>query len=88
MRVVTRPAARILESFTLLGEGDLSTSIDATTRDEFGRIVAAFDQTRDKLRALMSQVRDAGHSVGGTSQQLAAGHSELAARSEQQASAL
>jgi methyl-accepting chemotaxis protein len=88
VRVVTRPAARILESFTLLGEGDLGTSIDVTTHDEFGRIVAAFNQTRDKLRALMSQVRDAGHSVGSTSQQLAAGHDELAARSAQQAAAL
>jgi methyl-accepting chemotaxis protein len=88
VRVVTRPAAQILESFTRLGEGDLTTRIESTTRDEFGRIVSAFNQTRDKLHGLMSQVRDAGHNVGSSSQELAGGHAELAVRSEQQATAL
>jgi methyl-accepting chemotaxis protein len=88
VRVVTRPAATILDSFTRLGEGDLTTSMAARTSDEFGRIVVAFNQTRDKLHALMSRVRDAGHNVGMASRGLAAGHAELAARSEQQASAL
>ena len=89
VRIVTRPAAQILEAFTRLGEGDLTTRIAATgTRDEFGRIAGAFDQTRDKLHGLMAQVKDAGHSVGSSSSELASGHAELAARSEQQATAL
>ncbi|MDB5859067.1 MAG: tar4 [Ramlibacter sp.] len=88
VRVVTRPAAQILDRFTRLGEGDLTTRMTATTRDEFGRIVTAFDQNREKLHALMSRVRHAGHAVGTSSNALAGGHAELAVRSEQQATAL
>src|SRR4051794_19777056 len=88
VRVVTRPAAVILRSFDRVGAGDLGTRVETTSRDEFGRIVRAFDGTRDKLRLLITQVRDAGASVGQSSQQLATGHSELAARSEEQATSL
>ena len=90
VRTVTRPAARLLESFTALaqGEGDLTTRIDVSTNDEFGRIVTAFNATMEKLHALMSQVRDIGQNIGGASRDIAAGHSELSARSEQQASSL
>lgn len=90
VRVVTRPAAQILESFTMLaqGEGDLTTRIPVTTNDELGHIVIAFNQTMEKLHALMSQVRAIGQSIGASSKEIARGNTELSARSEQQASSL
>jgi methyl-accepting chemotaxis protein len=90
VRAVTRPAAKLLESFTALaqGEGDLTTRINVSSNDEFGRIVVAFNATMEKLHALMSQVRDIGQSIGSSSKDVAAGNAELSARSEQQASSL
>ena len=90
VRTVTRPAAKLLESFNALaqGEGDLTTRINVSSNDEFGRIVTAFNATMEKLHALMSQVRDIGSSIGTSSRDIAAGNSELSARSEQQASSL
>ncbi|HEY0823622.1 MAG TPA: methyl-accepting chemotaxis protein [Ramlibacter sp.] len=90
VRAVTRPAARLLASFNALaqGEGDLTTRIHVRSNDEFGRIVTAFNATMEKLHALMSQVRDIGQTIGTASRDLANGHSELSARSEQQASSL
>ena len=90
VRMVTKPAAQLLESFTALaqGEGDLTTRINVSSNDEFGRIVTAFNATMEKLHALMSQVRDIGQSIGASSKDIAAGNAELSARSEQQASSL
>jgi methyl-accepting chemotaxis protein len=88
VRVVTRPATQILESFRRLGDGDLTSAMAAATRDEFGRIVKAFEANRGKLRTLLGEVRDAGASIGSTSEEIALGNSELAARSEQQAASL
>jgi methyl-accepting chemotaxis protein len=90
VRVVTRPAAQILDSFTMLaqGEGDLTTRIPVMTNDELGRIVIAFNQTMEKLHALMSQVRTIGQSIGASSKEIAHGNIELSGRYEQQASSL
>ena len=90
VRSVARPARRILEGFALLaqGQGDLTARIDVTTNDELGQMVAAFNQTMEKLHALVSEVRDMAETISDGAQQIAAGNQDLSNRTEDQGSRL
>jgi len=90
VRAIARPAAKILEGFTLLaqGEGDLTARIEVKTNDELGRMVAAFNMTMEKLHALISQVRDMAGSISVGAKQIASGNADLSQRTEEQASSL
>ncbi|MBX9811292.1 MAG: methyl-accepting chemotaxis protein, partial [Burkholderiales bacterium] len=90
VRAIARPAAKILEGFTLLaqGEGDLTARIEVKTNDELGQMVAAFNKTMEKLHALISQIRDMAGSISIGAKQIASGNADLSQRTEEQASSL
>ncbi len=70
------------------GDGDLTQRIDAQGDDELAQIARSFNNFATKLAAVLSQIREASHSVHMAAQEIATGNHDLSARTEQTAANL
>ncbi|CCG89021.1 methyl-accepting chemotaxis protein [Erwinia piriflorinigrans] len=70
-----------------IASGDLTTSI-VLRRHDGSSLLASLDVMQERLRSLVSQVKDASASVALASDEIASGNTELSSRTEQQAAAL
>jgi methyl-accepting chemotaxis protein len=70
------------------GHGDLSVPIEASPRDEVGRLLASLERMRQSLVQTVSAVRSKSESVSVASSQIASGNTDLSARTEEQAASL
>ncbi|WEF34121.1 methyl-accepting chemotaxis protein [Pseudoduganella chitinolytica] len=68
--------------------GDLSVRIASPARDELGSLTNAFGATLLTLDALVADIRQGAHRIGGTADELAAGNAGLSAQTDAQAQAL
>ncbi|WP_454719704.1 MULTISPECIES: methyl-accepting chemotaxis protein [Cupriavidus] len=74
--------------------GYVSDSLDLARRapvgrmDEIGRTAAAFNRLLERVGGAMREVRESTQSVGVAARQIAAGNTDLSARTEQQAASL
>ncbi len=86
VRNVTRTAEEILAAFTRLAgsEGDLTARIHVVSRDEFGKIVAAFNKVMDKMQTLVSQVKQSAETVSQSAVQFSRSSAHVAERSFKQ----
>ncbi|AUP76876.1 hypothetical protein CWS02_19020 [Enterobacter sp. EA-1] len=64
--------------------GDLTAIIEAESTDELGRLSTAMAAMNQKLRDLISQIKESVVSVASASSQIAAGNTDLASRTEEQ----
>lgn len=78
-----------------IGRGDVSERIPSHTRDEIGLLLSAMGRMRDKLNAIVSEVRSSAEQVASgalqsaaTAEQLSSGATEQAAASEQASAAV
>lgn len=71
-----------------VAQGDLSTHIEPTGRDEVGQLLASLHQMQTSLASVVSSVRKDSEKVAEASAQIAQGNKNLSARTENQASAL
>jgi methyl-accepting chemotaxis protein len=71
-----------------LAEGDLTAKSDQRFRGQLGRMMKALQQVNRNLGQLVGEVRSASHSVSLSATEVAAGNTNLSARTEQQASTL
>ncbi|KAA9001182.1 HAMP domain-containing protein [Affinibrenneria salicis] len=87
-RSVVRPIKDALQVAEKVANGDLTSSINVTRRDETGQLLLALDNMNGSLRAIVSQVRDGAETISTAASQIAAGNQDLSARTEEQASSL
>ena len=87
-RSITGPIHDAVGVAERVAEGDLSSHIDASGRDETGRLLAALKVMNDSLVGIVSTVRSSSDSIATGSAQIAVGNADLSQRTEEQASAL
>jgi len=87
-RSITRPIGAAVLVAERVAAGDLTVSIDVTTRDETGQLLQALKAMNDGLQNIVGQVRAGTHTIVTASSQIAAGNMDLSSRTEEQASSL
>jgi methyl-accepting chemotaxis protein len=87
-RSITKPLARAVDVAQRVAAGDLTTSVDATGRDETAQLLRALADMNGALKGIVGEVRSGTHSIVAASEELAAGNSDLSQRTEQQAASL
>ncbi|VVE88070.1 methyl-accepting chemotaxis protein [Pandoraea bronchicola] len=87
-RSITRPLARAVEVAERVAQGDLSSRIDVTSRDETGQLMAALKHMNESLDQIVRRVRSGTAAIASASGQLLAGNTDLSARTEEQAASL
>ncbi len=87
-RSITQPIARAVTVAERVAAGDLTSRIDASAKDETGRLLAALKAMNDNLSAIVGTVRNGSDSIATGSAQIAGGNADLSQRTEEQASAL
>jgi methyl-accepting chemotaxis protein len=68
--------------------GDLTSSIESTSRDETGMLLGALRDMNDSLRKIVTEVRTGTEGIASASKEIAAGNADLSSRTEEQASSL
>ncbi|KAB8042603.1 HAMP domain-containing protein [Janthinobacterium aquaticum] len=71
-----------------VGDGDLTSRLDATGQDELAQIARAFNQFVEKIATVLVQIRSISTLVRSESADIAAGNADLSSRTEAQAGAL
>jgi methyl-accepting chemotaxis protein len=85
---IVRPIAHAKEIAHAIAEGDLSCDIHSQGQDEAADLLRALSEMQDKLRGMVSEVRQVSDSLGTAAQEIANGNHDLSARTEQTASNL
>ncbi len=73
---------------TEIANGMLHTPIVAKANDEIGAMMRELEQMRVSLASIIGQVRESSQTVAYASEEIAAGNTDLSARTEEQASSL
>ncbi|MEH0834440.1 methyl-accepting chemotaxis protein [Pectobacterium cacticida] len=87
-RSVTRPIQQALQVADRVAQGDLTSRITVTSKDETGLLLQSLEHMNSSLSALVGQVRDGAETISTAASQIAAGNQDLSARTEEQASSL
>ncbi|AVT00676.1 methyl-accepting chemotaxis protein [Paracidovorax avenae] len=88
MRSITQPLAQAVRLASAVADGDLSGDDVPHGTNEVGRLIAAQQQMRARLKPMVAQVRGGAEGVATASAEIAQGNMDLSARTESQASAL
>lgn len=88
-RRISRPVVAITEASERLAAGDLTVpKVSVSSRDEVGRLGAAFNKMLENMTRVISQAAVLAKRVSATSQQLSANSQEVAASNQQVATAV
>jgi methyl-accepting chemotaxis protein len=87
-RGITMPLSKAVDIAVAVANRDLTTHIEATTKDETGRLLEALQKMNDGLIGIVTEVRNGTESISSASSQIAAGNLDLSGRTEEQASSL
>ena len=87
-RGITRPLRAAVAITERVAEGDLTGTIEAGSKDETGRLLAALKRMQASLYEVASSIRDGARVVSGASEEIARGNGDLSQRTEQQASSI
>ena len=87
-RGIVRPIEEAVGVARKVADGDLSSNIVVTRRDETGKLLQALADMNGSLRNIVGDVRLGTDTIATASSQIAAGNMDLSARTEQQAGAL
>ncbi|WP_443115560.1 methyl-accepting chemotaxis protein [Herbaspirillum seropedicae] len=85
---ITKPLHRAVDVSRRVAEGDLSSEIAVTSRDETGQLLESLKDMNQSLRGIVSNVRSGTDTISTASSEIAAGNLDLSSRTEQQASSL
>jgi methyl-accepting chemotaxis protein len=88
MRTVVRPLAHAVSVVDRVAAGDLTVEVQSSSRDETGRLLLGLLKMRNGLAESVSMIRRSAEGVGTASKQIAVGHADLSARTEEQAASL
>lgn len=85
---ITAPLSRAVKVAQSVAEGDLSSKVVATSRDETGKLLYALATMNEQLRNVVSVIRAGSTEISTSTRQIAAGNQDLSARTSEQAAAL
>jgi methyl-accepting chemotaxis protein len=88
MNSICRPIAEAQSLARTIAEGDLTSRIVITGRDESAHLLQALATMQGSLRTLVGQVRSSTDHIGTASSEIASGNQDLSTRTEQTASNL
>lgn len=86
--ILVRPLNRIIEHIKFIAAGDLTHSIDVTSRNEMGVLAASLKHMQSELADTVSGVRQGADAIYSGASEIAAGNNDLSSRTEQQAASL
>ncbi len=86
-RIISRALREAVEAADQLAAGNLTVSIESTTRDETGQLMHAMHNMVEKLKEVVIDVRGASDNVASGSQQLSSGSEEMSQGASEQAAA-
>ncbi|MDN8614135.1 methyl-accepting chemotaxis protein [Variovorax ginsengisoli] len=85
---ITRPLGRAVQVAQTVAGGDLTSRIEAGTRDETGQLLQALKEMNDSLVKIVGEVHEGTDTIATASGQIATGNQDLSSRTEEQASSL
>ncbi|MBI5430177.1 MAG: HAMP domain-containing protein [Nitrosomonadales bacterium] len=85
---ITRPIAEAVNTARRVSEGDLTSQIDVSRRDEIGELQKALYDMNQSLMAIVDNVRLASQEIANGTNELVDGNNDLSSRTEEQASSL
>jgi methyl-accepting chemotaxis protein len=88
IRLIREPLKHAIEVAETIGEGDLSVKVDVSSKDEFGEMMRAIDNMKNRLVHLVSDVRAGTDAMANVSEEIAHGNHDLSHRTEQSAASL
>ena len=86
-KAISKPLREAVAISNKMAEGDLSVTIEATSKDETGQLLASLSTLVTKLSEVMTEVKAASDNVAAGSQQLSSGSAELSQGATNQAAA-
>jgi methyl-accepting chemotaxis protein len=87
-RKLTAAAGEAMIAAEKIADGDLTHRIPSAGGDEMGKLLESLSKMQDKLRGIVSGVRNNAENVATASAEISQGNHDLSSRTEQQASAL
>ncbi len=87
-RSISRPLGHAVGVARRVAEGDLSTQVEVTSRDETGELMAALKLMNENLRNIVGRVHQGSNTIHHAAGEIASGNLDLSARTEQQAGSL
>ncbi|BEP96878.1 hypothetical protein GmRootA79_52630 (plasmid) [Acidovorax sp. A79] len=87
-RSIVLPLRQACEAAAQVANGDLTVHLETRRTDEIGQLLTALNAMVESLHYVVTEVRDAGDSIHVASSEVAAGNTDLSARTEHAASSL
>ena len=87
-RSIVHPLSQAVKLAKTVAAGDLTTRIDARSRDEVGELQRALQSMNDSLLQTVRDVRQSSETIASASEEIATGNLDLSTRTETQASSL
>ncbi len=88
IRTITRSLDSAVQVAETVAQGDLSSSIQVTSKDELGRLMLALQTMNGNLIGIVNRIRESSESIATGSNQISTGNNDLSQRTEEQASNL
>jgi methyl-accepting chemotaxis protein len=88
IRSIQQPLVQANDLAARIAEGDLTTRLDSSRKDEFGELLRSLMTMNNSLSEMVSQVRRSTDSIAIASAEIATGNNDLSTRTEQTASDL
>ncbi|MEK6348287.1 MAG: methyl-accepting chemotaxis protein [Burkholderia sp.] len=88
VNAIVRPVDAAVENFGRIANGDLTSRVEVTSRNEMGRLSEALRTMQDSLTATVGAVRGSTESINVGVGEIAAGNTNLSQRTEEQAASL
>ena len=83
IRSITAPLAKLVSISNTVASGDLTVSVEVTSKDEVGELMGAMKRMTDNLRLIIGEVSDASGQVASAADQLTATAKEIAVGTEE-----
>ncbi|HEV3422739.1 MAG TPA: methyl-accepting chemotaxis protein [Paraburkholderia sp.] len=87
-RSITLPVRQAVGVAQAVAAGDLRADVAVQSLDETGQLLSALNDMNQRLRHIVSEIREGATTISSATQQIAAGNLDLSARTEQQAASL
>ena len=87
-RSIVQPLREASEAAATVARGDLTVRMQTGRSDEIGQLLTALNKMVESLHYVVTEVRDSGESIHVASSEVAAGNTDLSARTEHAASNL
>ncbi|MBE1160619.1 methyl-accepting chemotaxis protein [Dyella acidiphila] len=85
---ITAPIGHAVKVAQAVAQGDLSAQVEASSRDEAGKLLSALNAMNGQLRQVVNVIRTGSTEISASTRQIASGNQDLSARTSEQAAAL